>query len=243
MMHTLRSRALDIGTSRGREVTLRIGAELRLARTTAGLTQQAVARLAGTSQSIVSRIERGAVLADLLLLSRVAAAVGHQVSIRLFPTRGVSVRDSGQLELIQAILVAAHAGWQRAIEVRVSADVRDLRSADALLTSANEVMHIEVERTLIDLQAQLRAGLRKREAISQRLGRPVRFVLALVDGRRARDLVTAHSDVVSVALPATSSEVWRSIRTQNPLGRDGLLFVRPQPRSGRARKARGRPGP
>ena len=62
-----------------------MGRELRLARRTAGMRQQDVARVIGTSKSRVCRVEHGQI-ATLSLedLSRHAAAVGLKPYLKLF---------------------------------------------------------------------------------------------------------------------------------------------------------------
>ena len=54
------TRHLGLGRDRAAELTRRFGSDLRLARTAAGLSQAQVGRLAGVSQSVVSRAERAA---------------------------------------------------------------------------------------------------------------------------------------------------------------------------------------
>jgi hypothetical protein len=55
----------------------------------------------------------------------------------------------------------------------------------------------------------------------------VRLVLVIEDTRRNRELVAPHAELIRTALPATPGEILRSIRQGTPLGRDGLLWVRP----------------
>ncbi len=56
------------------------------ARQTAGLTQTQLARLAGTTQSVISRLEDGDYdKHSLALLERIAAALHRRVEVRLVP--------------------------------------------------------------------------------------------------------------------------------------------------------------
>ena len=56
------------------------------ARTTAGLTQRALAARIGTKPSVIARLEDADVDSDaLFLLHRIAAALGHALDIRLVP--------------------------------------------------------------------------------------------------------------------------------------------------------------
>jgi hypothetical protein len=101
----------------------------------------------------------------------------------------------------------------------------DARAADLLLISSDEVLHIEVERALVDLQAQLRAAQRKRSVLADGYDRPVRLVIGLPDTRRARSIVRSLQPAIQAALPQTSAQARRAIRSGMPLGADGLLFI------------------
>ena len=81
----------------------------------------------------------------------------------------------------------------------------------------------------MDFQAQLRHGQLKRDAVQQRFGHPMAFVLALRDTERNRAAVAGHEAVIRSALPATSREALDAIRRGVPLERDGLLWLRPVP--------------
>ena len=71
------------------------------------------------------------------------------------------LRDSGQLALAQTIAAAAHPSWRARLEVPVAPG--DPRAADLVLTGPTEIIHIEIERALVDFQAQLRSAQLKRE--------------------------------------------------------------------------------
>lgn len=152
-----------------------------------------------------------------------ADSTGHDLSLKLYPVRSVSLRDSGQLGEIRSLLEEAHASWHRRLEVPVAPG--DPRAADLLLIGRDEVLHIEVERTLVDIQAQLRAAQRKRSTLAETLDRPVRLVMAVPGTRRNRAAVADIAPILRAALPASSPRVWRAIRTGQKLGADGLLFL------------------
>jgi predicted transcriptional regulator len=57
--------------------------ELASARRAAGLSQTVVAARMGTSQSVVARLESGAIDVRLSTLERYADAVGHGLEVRL----------------------------------------------------------------------------------------------------------------------------------------------------------------
>jgi transcriptional regulator with XRE-family HTH domain len=191
---------------------------------TAGLSQTQLARLAGLSQQEASKAERGAT--DLSLDARclLAAACGHELGWRLYPVATVRLRDSGQMELAQAIVGAAHPSWKARLEVPVAPG--DARAADLMLVSGTEILHIEIERALVDFQAQLRSATLKREALQTRDERPARLVVAVPDTRMTHLRLAPFQELISRTLPARSAHVWRAIRSGEPLETDGILFVR-----------------
>lgn len=206
------------------EIAEQFGREVRLARTAAGLTQGQLARRSATSQPMISRVESGTPV-NLRSMARVARGVGHQLSVRLYPVDGIRLRDSGQLGVAELIRAEAHHAWRVSLEVPV-APPPDRRAADMVLDSANATVHVEIERSLRDLQAQLRAAQLKRVALSERFGRQVRLILAVPDTAAARGAIAQHSAMIRSALPMTSRAAWAAIRSGTPLPGDALLWVR-----------------
>lgn len=211
-------------------VVQRFGQEMRDARRAAGLTQDGLALRAGISQPMISRIERGASAPDLRAMARLARGVGQHLSVRLYPSDGIRLRDSGQLGLAEVIRAAAHPSWRLSLEVPV-ARPPDRRAADMVLVSIAGVLLVEIERGLRDLQAQLRAAQLKRLALTERLGRNIRLVVAVPDSSAARQAVAPHATVLHSALPVTSRAAWAAIRSGASLDGDALLWVRADSRS------------
>ena len=127
--------------------------------------------------------------------------------------------------MIEAIVAGSDPGtWRARTEVPVSST--DRRAADLVLESAVEVAHIEAERMITDLQAQVRAASLKRDLLANRYDRPVRLILAVPDTRSMRQLVREHAGFVARTFPVPSHAIWRSIRSGRAIGGDGLLFIR-----------------
>jgi transcriptional regulator with XRE-family HTH domain len=199
----------------------------------AGLTQRQVSEHAGVSQQLVSLAERGDPGIGLHVRCRLVAAAGHELGWKLYPVRGVSLRDSGQLLLAQAILSGLSKQLTARLEVPIAAG--DLRAADMLITSPTEQIHVEIERSLFDLQAQLRSAQLKRDSLAQSDRLPVRLVIAVPDSARARAVAARLPEIVRAAFPIPSRQVASALRTGASLGGDGLLFVRPARLTSRTR--------
>jgi hypothetical protein len=136
----------------------------------------------------------------------------------------VRLRDSGQLGLAQAIVGAAHSTWRPRLEVPVAPG--DPRAADLLLTGPTEIIHIEIERALVDFQAQLRSAQLKRELMAAHSQQPIRLVIAAPDSAATRSRLAPFSQLIARTMPATARTMWRAIRGADPLSSDGILLVR-----------------
>lgn len=87
----------------------RLIGELRTARQTAGVSQEALAKELGCAQSEVSRLERfefGTV--PLIRLSELASLLGLEVSVGLHPL-GDPIRDAGQQRVAGRLLTSVAA--------------------------------------------------------------------------------------------------------------------------------------
>lgn len=203
----------------------RLGTDIRTARVSDGLSQAAVATRARVSQASVARLEAGDPRLSVTLVGSVISVLGLDLSIRAYPGQGVRLRDSGQIVLAEVIQAAAHSSWRVLLEEPIGGPSG--QAADMLLLGPASGIHIEIESVLVDLQAQLRKGHIKRDGLEQRFELTLAFVLALGESERNRNAVRATANVTRAALPASSREVMTSLRTGQPLERDGLIWVRP----------------
>jgi len=223
---SLRVQPAHAGRQRAKVLRSLIGRELRVARLAIGLTQRVVAQRAGLSQGAISQIERDARGFSLSAYARAVAAVGHELSVRVFPAASVSLRDRGQLELAQRIAMGMSPGWSCELEAPISPD--GLRAADLLCSSANELCLIEIFRSMADFQAQLRPAQLKREALASRHSRPVHLVIAVPDTVTVRRRIREFGGLVNKTLPVSSQRIWSALRNGGLIGGDGIVFVRPR---------------
>ena len=79
------------------------GRLLRAARTRAGLTQRELARRAGTSQSVVARIEQGSTDPGAATLARLLAAAGFELRADLRPIAVAGTHMLGDVARILAL--------------------------------------------------------------------------------------------------------------------------------------------
>lgn len=205
-----------------RETSGRIGQEVRLARMNHGLSLRAAARLAGVAPETQRRVEAGDPHVQIATACQVGAAVGLRIWGRAYPAATPTLRDTGQLWIADWIRREAHS----TLDIRLEVALGNLRAADLVIASPTEILHVEIERLLADFQAQFRLADAKRTLLAEHHQRPVRLILAIEDTKHNRQVVEPHHGLIASALPAGSREVLRAIRTGQPVGRDGLLWVR-----------------
>jgi hypothetical protein len=206
-------------------MAVQVGSDIEISRAALAASIGDVARLARVAPSTVVRVLRGDPGVHLDTLCAVGFAVGLRVNVKAFPAEQPSLRDSGQLRVAEYLVGQAHPSLRSALEVPVGDPFG--RAADLVFFGPTEIMHHEIERRLPDFQAPYRAAALKRDALRAQHARPVRLVLAIEDTYRNRSLVAPHAEMIRTVLPATSAEILRAVRTGSPLGRDGLVWVRP----------------
>ena len=199
--------------------------ELAIACAVAGITQRELAERIGISQSSVGRLLTGASTLHLDTADVIARACGYRLVLKIVPGDGLKLRDSGQLTVAQTIQQNAHARFEIRMEIPVGIPP-DRRAIDLLLIHPDEIIAIEIERWLRDMQAQLRAAQLKRMALAERMGRPVRLILAVPDTIASRRMLQPFRELISRELPVTSRQAWARIRSGEPVGGDALLWVR-----------------
>lgn len=212
-------RALDDAVRRARRVLLENGEELREARLAAGLRQADVGRALGWSASKVARIERGVDASLAVLdLARIAAVVGRELSLRLYPGRG-RLRDAAQLDLEKRFLFAVEpGGWRPVLEeaVRLPAD---LRAFDLTLRGVVSI-GVEFVTRLRDVQALARQVSQK-----QRDSRVDRVVLVVKDTNANRRAVREAAPILAVAFPMRHRGPMAALRGGRDPGGNALIFM------------------
>jgi transcriptional regulator with XRE-family HTH domain len=202
---------------------MKIGRAIRTARGTTGFSVAAACTRAGVAASTWRRIEGGAAGATIATLCAMTDAVGLDFVAQVFPGRGPRLRDTGQMELAHAIAVMASAAWKVNLEV-LAGDHGE--AIDMVLKRPDEIVAIEIERLMLDAQAQIRRHTIKRDWLAAHAERDVRLVVVVEDTPRNRATIGPHMTLLRTVLPAGSREVYRALRLGQPLGRDGLTWIR-----------------
>jgi transcriptional regulator with XRE-family HTH domain len=201
----------------------RLGEEIRVGRATSGLTRDAAAARAGIAPSTWDRLEAGAPSASLATIAAATESVGLDLVCQAFPGRGPSLRDSGQLAIAEHLRALASPMWRVSLE-EPAGDHGE--AIDQVFWGSREVVATEIERRMVNWQAQLRRAKLKRAWLAERTQLPVRLVIAIEDTRRNREVMAVHAPLISTALPMGSRNVLAALRSGEPLGADGICWIR-----------------
>lgn len=217
-MVTRRS-AADIGLARARELQRRVGEELRVARTSAGLSQASAGASAAMSHAQWSRLERASLLdVSFGQASRAATAVGLRLDVRCYPD-GDPVRDAGQLALLERFRRRLPPGtrWETEVPLPIPGD---RRAWDALVGLRGRRAGCEGETRLGDLQA-----LERRLRLKLRDGGVDVLIVIVADTVSNRRVLDAYREVLRSLLPLDGRHVLASLRAGVLPDRNGLVLL------------------
>jgi transcriptional regulator with XRE-family HTH domain len=211
---------VDRGAELGDRLIRQIGRELREARRSHGLSADVVGRAVGCSGSFVRRVERALVRGvSVVLLARLAAVCGLDLSVRLFPG-GEPLRDSPQLGLAAAFRPQLHAtlGWASEVPLPIAGD---RRAWDGMVSGSGWRYGVEFESAPTDAQAVTR-----RCQLKQRDGGVDGVLLVVPDTHRARDFVRQMAVVAGATFPVASRAALARLRNGLDPGGSAIVIVR-----------------
>jgi len=212
-----------MATRRARQQAEAVAGEISVARAGLGATRAEISRRAGVSADTERRVEEGHPSTQLDTLCAVGAAVGLDIVVKAYPSTRTPLRDSRQLQIGEALCAIAHASWSPRLEVAAG---QHGEAIDIGFFGPLEIIATEIDRLIVDFQAQYRRNTQKRDELARRHSRSVRLVMVVEDTRRNRAALAPHADFIRSALSASSREILIALRTGKPLGRDGLLWFR-----------------
>ena len=147
-----KERSGDRGQRRGDRLLDELLREIRDARIGRNLSQAAVGRAIGLSDSQVSLIERGGHRdVRFVLVARMLGVVGLELSARAYPAGG-GLRDAAQLALLERLRtrVSGSLSWRSEVPIPTEGD---LRAWDAALVCPGLKIGIDAETRIRDIQA------------------------------------------------------------------------------------------
>lgn len=221
--------------TRDHDLRREIGKAIRELREDAALTRSAIADAAGVDRSFVGRIETGAREPSLSTLVAIAAVLGAQLSVKLYPTTGPRIRDRIQATMVETLLTVLHRRWMPAPEVPVYRPARGV--IDVVLSDPRVpiVVASEFQSELRRLEQQIRWH-REKEAslpsadiwpfISPDEPPTSSRLLVLRSTRAMRELAVTFEATLRAAYPGRAADALEALTTASgPWPGAAILWV------------------
>lgn len=209
--------------------------DLRRMRQDAGLTQAAVAGLAGIDPSILSRAESETMAPTLETYARVAAALGADLAARVYPNTGPKLQDRHSVRMADLLLASAHPRWHGRPEVGVRRPVRGWVDIVLRDPATATIVATELESLLRRIEQLIRWGQEKAEALPSSRewpawcdrGEPQVSRLLVVRWTRANRAAAADARrTLALAYPADPRDTLESLTSTVAWPGPGLLWAR-----------------
>lgn len=212
-------RPIDRARARAAAQIVEAGLAIRAARVEHNLGTRESSREVGISPSQFSRVERGlAPEVPLGTLAAMAAAVGLEPSLRMFPS-GRPVRDRAHVQLLADFraLISPSLRWGTEVPLPIRGDAR---AWDALIGGDGFRVGVEAETRLRDVQAiQRRVGLKKRDSEVERV------VLVLRNTRWNRETVRSAAATLTGTFPVAGHVALAMLAAGRDPGGDAIVLA------------------
>jgi hypothetical protein len=216
-----------------RQVRQRLIEDLDRLCSDAGVSHAALSRSACVPSSFLSRVFAGTARPSLETYARLTAALGADLSARVYPNTGPSIRDRHQSGIIEATLEASHPRWRRFTEVGVRRPARGW--IDLVLHDDRERLLVacEIESTLWRIEQLVRWSTEKAEALPSSSLWPTMpdspTISRLLVVRWTRATRTAAADAarqLRVAYPGHPDEALGSLTGTQPWPGPSLVWAK-----------------
>ncbi|MFI5255091.1 MAG: helix-turn-helix domain-containing protein [Candidatus Limnocylindrales bacterium] len=210
---------MDRGTRLGRRLLGDVCAELREARTGAGLSQADIGEAVRMSRAKVGRLERAEQESvSVVDVARLAAVLGLDLSTRLYPG-GVPLRDAAQVALLERLRRRLHPSLAWRLEVPIPIP-GDQRAWDALIRGDGWRAGVEAESRLRDAQATAR-----RAALKARDSEVEHVVLLLADTRHNRAALALAREALRDGFPLDTRALSMAFEAGRDPGAGGIIVL------------------
>ena len=213
-----------------REQRLRshIGRQIADLRTEAGVTQAELARAVEIDQAHLSRIEAGLAAPSLKTLVAIAACLGSEAGVRLFPVPGPRLLDRFQAPMVETVIRRLHPRWRPTPEVVV----RSARGViDLVLSLADGALHVacEFHSELRRLEQVIRRSGEKALALpdSESFRGTISRLLILRSTEQTRAVARTYESTLAAAFPARTTDAVAALTTADrPWPGAAIIWVR-----------------
>lgn len=230
---TPRDRTMDrLVQQRLRRITRVVGDDLAKLRSDAAATKAAVAAVAGVDRTFYGRIENAEATPGLATMIAVAAALGADVSVRIYGGTGRRLTDRHQAPMMEALLRRLAQVWRPHLEVPVWRPARGV--VDAVFERLDSPLMVATESVsvLARLEQQLRwssvkaASIGSSDLVGEGPTPHISRLLVLRSTQGNRDLARQFESTLHAAYPAPTSAAVRSLVEGTPWPGAAIVWVR-----------------
>jgi len=186
----------------------------------AGVTEAALADGAAVDRGFLCRIEHGAEHPSIETYARLAAALGADLAVRLYPNAGPTIRDRHQAGILEALLSVLHPRWTPYLEIAVRRPSRGWIDAGFRDPRAGIFVAVEIQSDLGRLEQLLRWSESKAASLPSwdgwaRLGDApsISQLLVVRETRTNREVAATYRRQLRAAYPADASDTLEALTT------------------------------
>jgi transcriptional regulator with XRE-family HTH domain len=197
-----------------------VAEELQKFRRDAGMSKAALAMAAGVDAAYLGRIEDGDERPTLEVYERLAAVLGADVSLRLYPNTGPAIRDRLSAPMLEALLGVLDPRWRPFIEVAVRKPSRGWIDAVLRDSQARTLVATELQSELRRLEQLVRWHAEKADSLPSWDGWPsqgrepeVSRLLIVRRTRATRAVAQEFARQLRVAYPAHPDDALAALTT------------------------------
>ena len=229
-----------------RQASLRVrtgvGEDIVRQRTDSGLTRAELARAAGVDPSYLRRVEAGEVSPSIDTYARIAAALGSDLSVRLYPNTGSTIRDRHQARIVESLLGLIHPRWQAFPEVAVRRPSRGWIDVGLLDSRSSVFVAVEVQSEIRRLEQLVRWSSEKAASLPSwegwaHLGSmpEVSQLLVVRDTRATRSVAKEFRRTIAAAYPADPEDALAALTGSTQWPGPAVLWAKADGEGGRMR--------
>lgn len=211
----------------------------------AGLSTRQLASGAGLSERYVGRILAGTERPTLEAYGRLAAVLGGDLTVRVYPNTGPAIRDRHQALILECLLGVRHARWHPFAEVAVQRPSRGCIDVAFHEPRERVIVATEIQSALHRLEQLIRWSAAKADSLPSWDGWPrlgdapaISQLLVVRRTRATRQIATEFAAQLRVAYPAHPDDALASLTATLPW--PGAAFIWAVIENGTARLLSGR---
>lgn len=218
---------------RTREVDRAVIGDIDRLRRDAGMSIRRLAHAAAVDAGYLSQILAGKRSPSTAVLVALTTVLGADLSIRVYPTTGPTVRDGIQARIVEELLSITAPTWRRSIEVPVHRPARGF--IDIVFDEPTQAVAVatEVQSRIDRLEQQIRWAQDKSQSLPSsdmwrflEGDRTTSQLLVLRSTAATREIARRFHATLEAAYPAKACDVFRSLTVPStPRPGSGILWA------------------